>query len=198
MAAFARFVDKMSMWTGHAFAWCIMILTLAVTYEVFVRYVMRAPTGWAYDLGYMMYGALFLMAGAYTLSRNGHVRGDVLYRLWPPRVQATIDFILYLIFYMPAAIALIYSGWLFAAQSWRFREVSVFSPAGVPVYPLKTLIPIAGVFLVLQGLAELVRCWQCIQTGQWPARLHDVEELETAILHQHQDEVRGAGVEARR
>lgn len=186
MAAFVRFVDKLSMWTGHAFAWCIMILTFAIAYEVFVRYVLRAPTGWSYDVGYMMYGALFLMAGAYTLSRNGHVRGDVLYRLWRPRTQAAVDAVLYLIFFMPAAGALIYSGFFYAAQSWRFKEVSVFSPAGVPVYPMKALIPVAGIFLLLQGLAELGRCWLCIRNGRWPARLHDVEELDTAILHQQE------------
>jgi TRAP-type mannitol/chloroaromatic compound transport system permease small subunit len=186
-----RFVDKLSMWVGHAFAWSILILTLGICYEVFVRYVLRAPTGWSYDVGYMMYGALFLMAGAYTLSRNGHVRGDVVYRLWPPRAQAAVDAVLYVIFFMPAALALIYSGWRFAAQSWRFKEVSVFSPAGVPVYPLKTLIPLAGVLLVLQGLAEIVRCWQCIRTGEWPRRLHDVEELETAILHQAETQRQG-------
>jgi TRAP-type mannitol/chloroaromatic compound transport system permease small subunit len=191
VSSFVRFVDKLSMWVGHAFAWSILILTLGICYEVFVRYVLRAPTGWSYDVGYMMYGALFLMAGAYTLSRNGHVRGDVVYRLWPPRAQAAADAVLYVLFFMPAALALIYSGWRFAAQSWRFGEVSVFSPAGVPVYPLKTLIPLAGVFLVLQGLAEIVRCWQCIRTGEWPRRLHDVEELETAILHQAETQRQG-------
>ena len=191
MGSFVKFIDKLSMWVGHAFAWSILILTLGICYEVFVRYVMRAPTGWSYDVGYMMYGALFLMAGAYTLSRNGHVRGDVVYRLWPPRAQAAVDAVLYVLFFMPAALALIYSGWRFAAQSWRFKEVSVFSPAGVPVYPLKTLIPLAGVFLVLQGLAEIVRCWQCIRTGEWPRRLHDVEELETAILHQAETQRQG-------
>jgi TRAP-type mannitol/chloroaromatic compound transport system permease small subunit len=191
VSSFVRFVDKLSMWVGHAFAWSILILTLGICYEVFVRYVLRAPTGWSYDVGYMMYGALFLMAGAYTLSRNGHVRGDVVYRLWPPRAQAAVDAVLYVIFFMPAALALIYSGWRFAAQSWRFKEVSVFSPAGVPVYPLKTLIPLAGVLLVLQGLAEIVRCWQCIRTGEWPRRLHDVEELETAILHQAETQRQG-------
>lgn len=192
MTAFIRFVDRLSLWVGHAFGWCILILTLAVCYEVFVRYVLNAPTGWSYDVSYMMYGALFLMGGAYTLSRNGHVRGDVVYRLWSPRTQAWVDAVLYVLFFMPAALALIYSGWHFAAQSWRFREVSVFSPAGVPVYPMKTLIPIAGVFLVLQGIAEILRCVQCIKTGEWPLRLHDVEEMETAILHQNQDEARSA------
>jgi TRAP-type mannitol/chloroaromatic compound transport system permease small subunit len=186
LAEFVRFVDRLSLWTGHAFAWCIMILTLGTCYEVFVRYGLNDPTGWAYDIGYMMYSALFLMGGAYTLSRNGHVRGDVVYRMRPDKVQASIDLVLYIIFFLPGMLALVYSGWIFAAQSWRYREVSIFSPSGVPIYPMKTLIPIAGVFLVLQGLAEICRCIQCIKLGRWPARLHDVEELETAILHQQQ------------
>lgn len=184
MAAFIRFADRLSMWTGHAFAWCIVILMAATCYEVFVRYVLRAPTGWSYDISYMMYGALFLMAGAYTLSRGGHVRGDVLYRRWAPATQAEVDFVLFVLFYFPACLALIYSGWIFAAQSWRFKEVSIYSPAGVPVYPMKTLIPIAGVLLVLQGVAELGRCLQCMRDGRWPPRAHDVEELEKVILEQ--------------
>ena len=181
------------MWVGHAFAWCILILTLGVCYEVFVRYALRAPTGWSYDLSYMMYGALFLMGGAYTLSRDGHVRGDVLYRLWPPRVQAAVDGVLYVLFLLPAAGALVYAGWLHASQSWRFKEVSVFSPAGVPVYPMKTLIPIAGALLFLQGIAEILRCAQCLRSGTWPRRLHDVEELETQIVSQVHTGSQGAG-----
>jgi TRAP-type mannitol/chloroaromatic compound transport system permease small subunit len=182
MTRFLHFIDSLSAWIGKAFAWLILILTLGVSYEVFVRYVLRAPTTWAFDFSYITYGALFLMAGAYTLSRNGHVRGDVLYRLWPVRVQATLDLVLYLIFFFPAVLALIYSGWFFAQMSVRFKEVSIFSPAGVPVFPLKALIPITGVFLLLQGIAEVIRCVLCIRNGSWPQRLHDVEELETAIL----------------
>ncbi|MCB1884437.1 MAG: TRAP transporter small permease subunit [Geminicoccaceae bacterium] len=192
MDAFVRFVDRLSLWTGHAFAWTILILTFGVSYEVFVRYVLNSPTSWSYDISYMMYGALFLMAGAYTLSRNGHVRGDFLYRLWPARVQAGVDLVLYLTFLLPGALALVYAGVPFAAQSWRFREVSFFSPAGIPIYPMKTLIPIAGVLLALQTLAEMARCWRCLKEGAWPPRLHDVEEMETAVLHQHEHEAAGA------
>jgi TRAP-type mannitol/chloroaromatic compound transport system permease small subunit len=159
---------------------------LGVSYEVFVRYVLRAPTTWAFDFSYITYGALFLMAGAYTLSRNGHVRGDVIYRLWPVRMQAAVDLVLYIIFYFPAVLALMYSGWFFAQMSVGFREVSIFSPAGVPVFPLKALIPVAGVVLLLQGIAEVIRCVLCIKNGSWPQRLHDVEELETAIRHEQQ------------
>jgi len=185
MNEFSDFVERLSMWTGKAFAWCILILTLGVSYEVFVRYALRAPTSWAYDVSYIMYGALFLMAGPYTLSRNGHVRGDVIYRMWKPRTQAWVDLILYIIFFFPGILALIYSGWIFAKMSVLFREVSVNSPAGIPVYPLKILIPVAGVLLLLQGLVEVNRCIGCIRKGQWPARLHDVEELEKVIIEQH-------------
>jgi TRAP-type mannitol/chloroaromatic compound transport system permease small subunit len=165
-------------------------LTFAVSYEVFVRYVLRAPTAWAYDVSYIMYGALFIMAGAYTVSRDGHVRGDVVYRLWSPRTQATVDLVLYILFYFPAVLALIYSGYVFAHLAWMFGETSVYSPASIPIWQLKALIPIAGVVLALQGISEIVRCWRCIKTGVWPARYHDVEEMETAILHAHEDEVK--------
>ncbi len=186
MERFVRVVDKLNLWVGHSFAWTILILTFGTVYEVFVRYVLRSPTTWAFDLSYMMYGALFLMAGAYTLSRNGHVRGDVVYRLWPPRVQAAVDLVLYLLFMLPGSIALLYSGWTFAARSWRQWEVSIYSPAGMPIYPMKTLIPIAGALLVLQGLAEICRCFICLRNGAWPLRLHDVEETETAILREQE------------
>jgi TRAP-type mannitol/chloroaromatic compound transport system permease small subunit len=197
MSGFVRFVDQLSMWIGHAFGWCIVMLTFGISYEVFVRYALRSPTVWAYDVGYMLYGALFLMAGAYTLSRNGHVRGDFVYRLWPPRWQATADLVLYVLFLLPGSLALVYSGWIFAAQSWRFRETSIYSPAGIPIYPMKTLIPIAGALLVLQGLAEIMRCWQCIRTGKWPRRLHDVEEIETVLLHSTAGPGEGVGGERR-
>ena len=184
MTRFLFFIDSLSLWVGKAFAWLILVLTLGVSYEVFVRYVLSAPTTWAFDISYITYGALFLMAGAYTLSRNGHVRGDVIYRFWPPRVQASIDLVLYIVFFLPAVAAFLYSGWLYAAMSIRFREVSIFSPAGVPVFPLKALIPVTGVFLLLQGIAEIIRCVLCIRSGTWPQRLHDVEETESIIIRE--------------
>jgi len=180
------FIDSLSMWVGKSFGWLILVLTLGTSYEVFVRYVLVAPTTWAFDFSYITYGGLFLMAGAYTLSRNGHVRGDVIYRLWPARVQASIDLTLYIIFFLPAVLAWIYAGWQFAKMSIQFREVSIFSPAGVPVFPLKALIPVTGVFLLVQGFAEIVRCILCLRLGYWPQRLHDVEEMETAILHEQE------------
>ena len=177
-------IDSLSTWVGKAFAWLILVLTLGISYEVLVRYVFRAPTTWAFDFSYITYGALFLMAGAYALSRNGHVRADVVYRLWKPRTQASVDLVLYILFFLPAVLAFIYSGWNYAEMSIRFREVSIFSPAGVPVFPLKTLIPVTGVLLLLQGIAEIIRCVICMRTGQWPQRLHDVEETESVILQE--------------
>lgn len=186
MIRFVQTVDSLSTWIGKSFAWLILVLTLGISYEVFVRKMLGAPTTWAFDFSYITYGALFLMAGAYTLSRNGHVRADVLHRLWPARMQATIDLVLYILFFFPAVLAWVYAGWTFASMSVRFREVSIFSPAGIPVFPLKALIPIAGVLLVLQGIAEVIRCIMCLRVGAWPQRQHDVEELETAILREQE------------
>ena len=188
MTRFLFFIDSLSAWVGKAFAWLILVLTFGVSYEVFVRYALGAPTTWAFDMSYIMYGALFLMAGAYTLSRNGHVRADVAYRFWPPRVQASMDLALYVVFFLPAVMAFMYAGWAYAQASIRFREVSIFSPAGVPVFPLKTLIPITGALLLVQGVAEIIRCVLCIRSGGWPQRLHDVEEIEAKLLRE-----RGAG-----
>jgi len=182
------FVDRTSAWVGKAFAWCILIMTFGVSYEVFVRYVLSSPTSWSFDLSYMMYGTLFMMAGAYTLSRDGHVRGDVLYRLWPKRLQATIELVLYFIFFFPGVSALIYAGIDYASESWSYGEVSIMSPAGFPIYQFKTIMPIAAFFLFLQGIAQVIRCIICLRTGDWPAHLHDVEEMETALLHQAERE----------
>jgi TRAP-type mannitol/chloroaromatic compound transport system permease small subunit len=186
MLAYISVVDRISTAIGKAFGWFILIMTFGTSYEVFVRYVLRDPTIWAYDLSYNMYGALFVMAGAYTLSRNAHVRGDVVYRLWPPRTQATIDLVLFIIFFFPGVLALALAGYRYAGESWRYQEVSVYSPADIPIFPLKTLIPVAGATLLLQGLAEVFRCIICIRTGVWPLRAQDVEELETAIMHERE------------
>jgi len=185
MKNFLFFIDSLSAWVGKAFAWLILVLTLGVSYEVLVRYAFRAPTTWAFDFSYINYGAMFLMAGAYTLSRGGHVRADVFYRFFKPRTQAGLDLVLYIIFFLPAAAALIYSGWSYAAFSIRFREVSIFSPAGIPIFPLKALIPATGVLLLLQGIAEIIRCIVCIREGNWPQRLHDVEETESVVIREH-------------
>lgn len=195
MTTFLDFIDTLSTWVGKAFAWLILVLTFGISYEVFVRYVLSAPTTWAFDFSYINYGALYLMAGAYTLARNGHVRADVVYRLLSPRQQAGMDLTLYILFFLPAVLALMFAGWPYAFQSIGFREVSIFSPAGIPIFPLKTLIPLAGVFLLLQGVAEIIRCILCIRSGAWPQRLHDVEETESVILqeqriHAHDEQAR--------
>jgi len=178
-------VDQLSKTVGHVFAWCIIILTLGTSYEVFVRYVMDNPTSWAFDFSYLMYGGLFFMAGAYTLSRNGHVRGDFIYRMWRPRTQAIIELSLYVLFFFPGILALVFAGWGYGYESLRIREVSVNSPVGIPVWQLKLLIPFGGGLLALQGVAEVLRCALCIRDNNWPARLHDVEELEDVLVQQH-------------
>lgn len=183
-------IDQLSKSVGHAFAWCIVILTLGTTYEVFVRYVLSDPTDWAFDMSYILYGALFMMSGAYALSRGAHVRGDMFYRRMPPRVQGGLELVLYVLFFYPGVLALMYSGWGYSMDSMRINEVSVNSPIGVPIWQLKLIIPAAGALLALQGVAEMLRCMICLRTGAWPQRLHDVEEMETAILNQVQDEQR--------
>lgn len=178
-----RTIDLLNKSIGHAFAWCIVILVLGVSYEVFVRYALNDPTSWAFDFSFILYGALFLMSGAYTLSRGGHVRADIIFRRLRPRTQAGLEFVLYILFYFPGVLALIIAGWGYGHEAMAIKEVSVNSPVGVPIWPLKMLIPVAGVLLALQGIAEMLRCVLCLQTGQWPARLHDVEELETQLAH---------------
>ena len=187
MTRILHFIDSLSAWFGKAFAWCIVILTFSTCYEVFVRYVLNAPTVWAFDMSVQMYGALFMMCGAYALSQGAHVRGDVLYRLLPKKTQAKIDFVLYILFLMPGASALIYYGYGFASDSWFYKEVSWSSPARIQIYYFKTLIPIAGVLILLQGIAEAVRCLICIKTGEWPPRLHDVQETEKMLMKEQQD-----------
>jgi len=185
-------IDQLSKTVGHAFAWCIIVLMLGTTYEVFVRYVMNDPTSWAFDFSYIMYGALFFMAGAYTLSRGGHVRADMFYRLWRPRTQATVELVLYILFFFPGVISLMYSGWQYGTESMRIFEKSINSPVGIPIWQIKMLIPVGGALVALQGVAEVLRCVLCLKQGHWEPRLHDVEELEKQILEKAATE----GIEA--
>jgi len=187
MTRILYFIDSLSAWFGKAFAWCIVVLTFSTCYEVFVRYVLNSPTVWAFDMSVQMYGALFMMCGAYALSQGAHVRADVVYRLMSIKTQAKIDLVLYILFLMPGALALVYYGYGFAADSWFYKEVSWSSPSRIQIYFFKTLIPIAGFLVLLQGFAECVRCIVCIQTGTWPPRLHDVEETETMLMNEQQD-----------
>ena len=171
-------IDHISTWAGKAFSWLILILTGAVCIEVVKRYALNAPTSWSFDADYMLYGVLFMMCGAYTLAQDGHVRGDFLYSSMRPRVQAGLDLALYLIFFLPGIAALAYAGWDFAHASWVIREHVNDTAEGPPVYHFKAIIPIAGALVLLQGIAEIVRCVMCLRTGQWPARLKDAEEID--------------------
>jgi len=188
MQGYLLAIDRFSAWVGKTFAWSIVALTIVICYEIFVRTALRAPTTWIFDASYMLYGTLFMMAGAYTLSRNGHVRGDFLYRKFPPRRQAAFDLVLYCLFFFPAIFAFMWTGWDFFMQSYRTNEHSANSPAGPIIWPYKGLIPLVGVLLLLQGIAEVIRCVVCLGTGRWPQRLHDVEEMDKLILERAEAE----------
>ena len=176
------FVDKISTWVGHAFSFLIIGLTLLVVWEVFSRYALDHPHAWAFDAMSMLYGTMFMMAGAYTLAKNGHVRGDVLYSFFRPRTQASWDLLLYIVFFIPGVIALTYAGYFYAAESWAINEHSNVTADGPPVYPFKTVIPVAGAFLLMQGIVEIIRCIICIRQGAWPSREQDVEEVDVEKL----------------
>ena len=187
------FVDKMSTFVGQALAWLIIVLTLMISWEVFSRYVLSNPHAWAFDIMLMCYGIMFMMAGAYTLSKNGHVRGDVLYGFFPPRLQAGLDLALYILFFIPGVVALAYAGWIYAGESWAIQERSSVMSDGPYIYPFKTFIPIAGAFLLVQGLVEIARCVIALKTGEWPSRLEDVEEVDVdqlkAMVHVKDEDI---------
>ncbi|MDI3337864.1 TRAP transporter small permease subunit [Defluviimonas aestuarii] len=192
MLAYIRIADSLSAWFGKAFAWLIVMMAVGTGYEVFVRYVLNDPTSWALDVSFIMYGTLFMMGGAYTLSRGGHVRGDFLYRLWQPRTQAKVDLVLYLIFFFPGVLALIFTGWKYASRSWGYGEVSINSPAGVPIFQFKTVMVAAGILLFIQGIAQVFRCVHCIRTNEWIQAEEDVLETEDILLKKaHEAETGG-------
>jgi TRAP-type mannitol/chloroaromatic compound transport system permease small subunit len=184
MRRYIKFADSLSAWFGKAFAWLVILMTFGMSYEVMVRYLFNKPTPWALDISFIMYGTMFMMGGAYTLSRGGHVRGDFIYRLWSERTQAKVDLTLYMLFFFPGILALIFAGWKFASRSWGYAEVSVNSPAGIPIYQFKTVIVAAGILLLIQGIAQVFRCVLCIREGQWPPIASDVEETETMLMKQ--------------
>ena len=175
-------IDKISTFVGQAFSWLIVSLTFMISWEVFSRYVLDKPHSWAFDVMIMMYGTLFMMAGAYTLAKAGHVRGDVLYGFFEPRTQATLDLILYILFFIPGVFAMTYAGYFVAAESWAMNEHSSITAEGPPIYPFKIMLPLAGAFLLLQGIVEIIRCVICIQQGAWPSRAEDVEEVDVDKL----------------
>jgi len=174
-------VDRLSTFFGKACAWTVVGLTVLITVEVFSRYVLNKPHAWVLDAQIMLYGTLFMAAGAYTLSKNGHVRGDVLYGFFRPRTQASIDLVLYIVFFLPGIVALTWAGWSFAQDSLAIRE-QTFNADPLPVYPFKFVIPIAGAVLLLQGIVEIVRCVMCLRDGEWPSREEDVEEVDVDKL----------------
>lgn len=175
-------IDKISTFVGQAFSWLIVSLTFMITWEVVSRYAFDNPHPWAFDVMIMMYGTVFMMAGAYTLSKNGHVRGDVLYGFFSPRVQASLDLLLYFLFFIPGVFALAWAGYNFAGEAWAINEHSNVTADGPPVYPFKTILPVAGAFLLLQGMVEIIRCVICIRDGEWPSREQDVEEVDVKKL----------------
>lgn len=190
------FADRLSAWFGKAFAWTILVMTFGVAYEVFVRYVLNSPTTWSLDVSFIMYGTLFMMGGAYTLSRGGHVRGDFIYRLWSPRTQARVELVLYFLFFFPGVLALVLAGWKYAYRSWGYLEVSVNSPAGIPVFQLKSVIVAAGILLLIQGVAQVLRCIVCIRTGEWLQATDDIEETEVLLSQRAVHDVLAHGSEA--
>ena len=183
MQNFLLAVDRLSTWIGKIFAWTALILTLMISWEVFSRYVLNHPHAWMLDFQIMMYGTLFMTAGAYTLSKNGHVRGDVLYGFFRPRTQATLDLILYFVFFLPGITALTWAGWTYFNESLVIRE-QTFSAEPLPMYPFKFIIPLSGGILLLQGIVEIIRCIMCIRDGEWPSREQDVEEVDVEKLKQ--------------
>lgn len=197
MQSFLLTIDRVSTLAGKIAGWSIVVLTAIICYEVFARYVFRAPTSWAYDTSYMLYGFLFMLAGAYTLSRNGHVRADFLYRSMPPRRQAMLDLPLYLLFFVPGMLALIWFGWDFFWLAYLQNEHSSVTPDGPAIWPFKFLIPFSGALMLLQGAAEMVRCAIAIRTGAWPEKLADVEETEAMALAAAQREYAARDAEAR-
>ena len=194
MQSFLLAVDRFSTWVGKTFAWCVVLLVVLITWEVFSRYVLNKPHAWVLDAQIMLYGAMFMTAGAYTLSKNGHVRGDVLYGFFQPRTQAIVDLTLYIIFFLPGVFAMTWAGWIYAGESLAIRE-QTFSADPLPLYPFKYIIPLAGFMLLVQGVAEIIRCVQCIQRGAWPSREQDVEEVDVAKLKEMVD-VKDADIEA--
>jgi TRAP-type mannitol/chloroaromatic compound transport system permease small subunit len=196
MIQYIKLADRISAWFGKAFAWTILVMTFGMAYEVIVRYLFNSPTSWSLDVSFIMYGALFMMGGAYTLSRGGHVRGDFIYRLWQPRTQAKVELALYFLFFFPGVLALIFSGWKYASRSWRYLEVSVNSPAGVPIFQLKTIIVAAGILLLIQGVAQVMRCILCMRTNEWMRAADDVEETEVMLMDKGAHDVLDHGSEA--
>ncbi|MFN4154941.1 MAG: TRAP transporter small permease subunit [Paracoccaceae bacterium] len=198
MLGYIRFADQLSAWFGKTFGWLVILMTFGMAYEVLVRYAFNRPTPWALDLSFIMYGTVFMMGGAYTLSRGGHVRGDFIYRTWRPQTQALVDLVLYVLFFFPGILALVFTGWKYSSRSWGYAEVSVNSPAGIPIYQFKSVIVAAGILLLIQGLAQVFRCIICMRTGAWLEADEDVEETEQLLIRQAAEAAADAAAKAKR
>ncbi|RGP39104.1 TRAP transporter small permease subunit [Pseudotabrizicola alkalilacus] len=198
MLGYIRFADRLSAWFGKTFGWLVILMTFGMAYEVMVRYAFNRPTPWALDLSFIMYGTVFMMGGAYTLSRGGHVRGDFLYRTWRPQTQALVDLVLYVLFFFPGILALVFTGWKYSSRSWGYAEVSVNSPAGIPIYQFKSVIVAAGILLLIQGLAQVFRCIICMRSGIWLEAEEDVEETEKLLIKQAAEAAADAAAKAQR
>lgn len=182
MIRYIAIADSLSAWFGKAFAWLIVLMTFGTSYEVFVRYVLNSPTPWALDVSFIMYGSLFMMGGAYTLSRGQHVRGDFIYRSWQPKTQAKVDLVLYFLFFFPGILALVFTGWKYSSRSWGYTEVSVNSPAGIPIFQFKSVLFAAGLLLFVQGIAQVFRCIIAIRENRWIEAEEDVLETEELLI----------------
>jgi TRAP-type mannitol/chloroaromatic compound transport system permease small subunit len=153
-------------WSGRLFCWLVVPLIAGLTYEVFVRYLFHAPTLWAYDVAYMLYGSHFMLGAAYTLYKAGHIRTDFFFANWSTRTRGWIDTVSYLFFFFPGMIALFLFGFEEARQSWSTLETSDASPWRPPLYPFKTVIPVTGALLFLQGVSEFLKSAYAARTGR--------------------------------
>ena len=191
MIRIIRFADELSAQFGKVFAWLIVLMAFGTGYSVLARYGFNRPPAWALDVSFIAYGTLFMMGGAYTLSRGGHVRGDFIYRLWKPATQAKVDLFLYLTFFFPGVTALVLSGWKYSAKSWGYAEVSINSPAGIPIYQFKTVMVAAGLLLFIQGIGQICRCLYCIRHNEWIAAHEYVFETEELLMQQAKSAQKG-------
>ena len=194
MQRFLFAIDRLSAWTGKAISWLVLVSTLLISYDIAMRYLSK-PLGdpihaiwftynYSYDMAYYLYAILFMIGGAYALSRSQHVRGDIFYKNWPVKVQGAVDLVLYIFAFYPGIIAMVSVGAQWAAYSWSIQERSFTSGSAPPLYPLKMVVPIAGALMAIQGIAEVIRAYQALRTGVWPPRLADVEETETILARQ--------------
>jgi TRAP-type mannitol/chloroaromatic compound transport system permease small subunit len=164
----ARRLDPIAVWSGRLACFMLIPLVLALTWEVVARYVFNAPTQWAYDMTFMLYGTFFMLGAAFTLQRKGHVRTDMYYERWSPRRQASIDIVCYLLFFLPVVWVFTYTGWGYFWKSFVTNETFVSSAWQPIAWPFKMAMPLTGVLLAIQGLSEVFKCVHTLQHGKWP------------------------------